>query len=223
MWAAVLEISAHTHNAECKMTSVIYAIINIVDDNHYVGQTSNKENRWIEHRKSLKAFHHHSLYLQRAWCKHGKDSFIFVVLENVDNTSDLLAREQHWMDLLQPEYNIAKVAGSRLGVRQSDEAREKMRQSHIGKSWHTEESRRLASERMIGNKYAAGQKHTAERIEARAVLHRGKSKSDEHKEKIAAGNRGKIVSEETRKKMSEAAKNRKKPLDKNLNVPSIWR
>lgn len=188
----------------------IYAIINILDDKCYVGQASDKNYRWQVHRKELRGFYHHSILLQRAWSKHGEGNFIFTVLEVLDNTENLTKREQHWIDTLKPEYNIAKVAGSCLGVKRSEKSIEKMRQSHLGKSWHTEESKRLASERMIGNTYNNGIKQTPERIEARAKLHRGKPKSEDHKAKIAEGNRGKIVSAETRERMRRSAISRYK-------------
>jgi group I intron endonuclease len=37
-----------------------------------------------------------------------------------------IKREQHYLDLLQPEYNILKNAGSRLGSNQSEESRAKI-------------------------------------------------------------------------------------------------
>lgn len=183
----------------------IYAIINIVDDKHYIGQTFDRDFRWKEHLKSLKGFYHHSILLQRAWHKHGADKFIFVVLEVLTDISKLNERERYWGNLLKPEYNIAPLGGSMRGYKHTEEAKINMSNAHKGKIQHSEEEKKKRSERMKGNKFAAGKKHTAERIEARALLHRGKPKSIEHKAKIAAGNRGKLISEETKRKMSEAA------------------
>jgi hypothetical protein len=36
-------------------------------------------------------------------------------------TAELISREQYYIDLLNPEYNICKVAGSRLGCKHSPE------------------------------------------------------------------------------------------------------
>lgn len=192
----------------------IYAIINIIDDKLYVGQAADKDYRWREHRKQLRGFYHHNLYLQHAWSKYGEQSFIFVVLEVLDDISKLNDRESHWARILSADYNIALAGQGMRGYKHTDQARLNMSKSHKGKSFHTEERKRLLSEQMKGNKLNLGSKQSAERIEARAKLHRGKPKSAEHKAKIAAGNRGKIVSEETRRKMSEAAKRRKKLLTK---------
>jgi group I intron endonuclease len=42
-----------------------------------------------------------------------------------------LEREQYYLDLLTPEYNILKVAGSSLGRKHSDEAKAKMREKAL--------------------------------------------------------------------------------------------
>jgi group I intron endonuclease len=205
----------------------IYAIINILDDKHYVGQAKDRDYRWQIHRKELRGFYHHSILLQRAWSKYGEKNFIFVVLEVLDSIKDLIAseqkvilddREQWWMDTLKSEYNISKVAGSRLGVKQSDNARLKMRESHLGKSWHTENSRKLASERMLSNTYNTGRKQTPERIEARAALHR-KPKTQEHKDKIAAAQKGRTLTEAHKQKLR---KPKRKSIDKNFKLDLSW-
>ena len=89
----------------------------------------------------------------------------------------------------------------------SIEAKEKMRQAQLGKT-KSEETKFKMSEQRKGNKFAAGIKHSKERIETRLINIRGVPKSAEHKAKIAEGNRGKTISEETKRKMSEAAKRR---------------
>ena len=188
---------------------VIYAIINVVNEKHYVGQASDKLKRFREHKKTLRGNYHCNVLLQRAFNKYGEDKFIFVVLENLLSCDQLNAREQHWIDLLKPEYNLAPVAGSLLGYKHSEEARENMSEAHKGRK-HSAETRAKMSAARMGNKNAAGSKRSKEHMDALLANNRGKPKSLEHKAKIGAGNRGKFVSEETRQRQSEAARNRKK-------------
>jgi group I intron endonuclease len=47
------------------------------------------------------------------------------ILEYCD-TNDVIAREQYYIDLLIPEYNILKKAGSRIGHPHTDETRQKL-------------------------------------------------------------------------------------------------
>jgi hypothetical protein len=62
--------------------------------------------------------------MQRAYDKYG--DFSFQILEEWE--PDLVvAMEQYWMNMLQPDLNILPVAGSRLGVRASEATKEKQR------------------------------------------------------------------------------------------------
>jgi group I intron endonuclease len=201
----------------------IYAIINIVDDKHYIGQASDRDFRWKEHLKSLRGFYHHSILLQRAWCKHGANNFIFVVLEVLSDTSKLNEREIYWGKLLKPEYNIAPLGGSMRGYEHTEEARLNMSNAHKGKKHHSEEHKKRLAERMKGNTWNVGRKHSAEHIETRAKAHRGKIISEEtkikmslaqkgrklteeHKQKLSVAKKGKNLSDNHKKKLSEAAK-----------------
>ena len=130
----------------------IYAIINIVNDKHYVGQAADKDYRWREHRKSLRGFYHHSLPLQRAWSKYGEQNFIFVVLEKLDEVDDLNEREAHWGKLLKPEYNVAPLGGSMRGYKHTEEARQNMSDAHKGYKASAETKARMSAQR-IGNKF----------------------------------------------------------------------
>jgi group I intron endonuclease len=127
--------------------SGIYIIKNTVNGHCYVGQAASIGDRWYTHKSHLSKGYHHSAYLQHAWNKYGSDSFSFEVLEFVEKDRDILAkREQFWFDKLSPEYNIAPVAGSSLGLKhppRSDEFRMKMSQLKKGTKLSEEQRERL--------------------------------------------------------------------------------
>ena len=58
--------------------------------------------------------------------KHGYSNFSLEILEYC-TASLCIDREQYYLDLLQPEYNILKKAGSSLGYRHSEEAKAKLK------------------------------------------------------------------------------------------------
>ena len=108
--------------------SGIYQIANIVNGKRYIGSAVNIAQRWRQHRCELRKGRHNPI-LQNAWRKYGPEAFSFSTLEVVEDVKDLIAREQHYIDCLRPEYNAVKVAGSNLGLKLSEEAR-----SRIGKA-----------------------------------------------------------------------------------------
>ena len=77
-----------------------------------MGSAIDFETRWRAHRRVLNSGKHGAL-LQRAWNAHGAEAFEFVVLESFDGDTVLRrAREQHYIDTLDSEYNRMRTAGS---------------------------------------------------------------------------------------------------------------
>lgn len=93
------------------------------------------------------------MLIYKALLAHGFVNFRLEILEHCES-SELLKREQHYIDLLKPEYNILKIAGSRLGVKHSEEAKAKIKAGALGRS---EEA--LAKNREHLKKLNASQKH----------------------------------------------------------------
>jgi group I intron endonuclease len=114
----------------------IYLIRNKVNNNIYIGSAINISNRKKTHLHQLKYNIHHCNYLQRSFNKHGKDNFIFEILEYCEKDK-LIEREQHFINILNPRYNICRIAGSSLGVKRNNETKKKLSESHKGqKAWN---------------------------------------------------------------------------------------
>ena len=117
--------------------SGIYSIVHNESGKIYIGSAINLYKREHEHRFDLDTNCHDNQRLQNAWNKYGKDAFKFEVLEIVQDPSNLLIKEQWWMDKLQSYdrnkgFNIRKIAESNFGLKHSPETIEKMSQSHLG-------------------------------------------------------------------------------------------
>ncbi len=126
------------------MLSGIYKIENIINNHIYIGSCSSFNVRKGAHICLLKQNKHHSQYLQNAYNKYGKDSFNILMIESVEDKSLLLEREQYYIDTLNPEYNICRIAGSTQGRRFSEEHKQRLSNSLKGKK-RTEEQKRQAS------------------------------------------------------------------------------
>lgn len=98
----------------------------------YVGSSKNVYKRWNRHKNDLKSQNHHCKFLQRIWNKYGENSLDFRILENVEDYTKLIQREQDWIDFLCPNLNGSKYAIPTKDKKVSLETREKLRISHLG-------------------------------------------------------------------------------------------
>ena len=64
--------------------------------------------------------------IDRALFKYGFNNFSFEILEYCDKNI-LLEREQYYLNLLKPDYNVVELAGNTLGYKHNEESLEKMR------------------------------------------------------------------------------------------------
>ena len=158
-----------------KIISGIYIIKNKINDKVYIGSSVDIFKRWAGHKSYLNKQKHINIYLQRAWNKHGEESFEFIVVEEVEKATDLVPREQYWIDIkksAEEGYNIKKRADSRLGLKLSEEAKKKISEKNMGHIV-TEETRKkiaMAQKGMIHSQSHLdelhrnwkGRKHTEE-------------------------------------------------------------
>lgn len=116
------------------MTCGVYQFLNIVNGWKYVGSSVSVEKRCASHLEELRAGKHINRHLQNAWTKYGAEAFEWSILEEC-KPDELLEREQSY---LPPErtvaalktngfYNHCPVAGSWLGVKHSEETKQKMK------------------------------------------------------------------------------------------------
>jgi group I intron endonuclease len=156
------------------MKAIIYKIENIRTSDCYIGSTVNYSRRSKRHFEDLKRKIHHSLILQRAWDKYGEQLFRIFKLETFDYSTkeEILNKEQEYLDLVKPKYNVCRIAGSQLGTKRSKEFREKCSERMKGKEpWNKGEKLPKQSEET-----------KAKRIKSLI----GRSVSEETKSKIKA-------------------------------------
>lgn len=112
----------------------VYQIKNLVNGKFYVGSTIRiSRRRRYEHFGELQRNKHSNSHLQSAFNKYGKDSFLFIVIEEYKFPSNyskelildyVIGREDYYIQLLHPEYNI-KVDVT--GLNHNETAIEKIR------------------------------------------------------------------------------------------------
>jgi group I intron endonuclease len=62
----------------------------------YVGSAKNFSKRWKRHLKDLELGVHSSIKLQRSYDKHGKDVFVFEIIERIKYEKDLIIERENF-------------------------------------------------------------------------------------------------------------------------------
>jgi group I intron endonuclease len=116
---------------ELKDNSGVYGFLSKTTGKLYIGSSINLNIRFDNHLKGLRS----NIKLQNAINKYNLQDFIFVVFEYCE-AEILVSREQFYIDILKPEFNILKIAGSSLGYKHTEKSLAKMRkmQESIDKS-----------------------------------------------------------------------------------------
>jgi len=140
----------------------------------YIGSAVDVQQRWRCHLHLLRKNKHDNNKLQNHYNKYGELDLVFIIIEPCF-PQFLIIREQFYIDTLKPWFNIAKIAGSQLGFK------------------HSEETIRNNSLAKIGNKNMLGKHHSKESNEKNRQSHLGKKLLFKRKR----------LSEDDRKKMSE--------------------
>jgi group I intron endonuclease len=114
------------------MESGIYLIKNIVNNKIYIGSAKDINRRWVQHKSSLRLQTHHSKKLQNGFNKYGVDAFVYSIVELCSEDA-MMIKEQYWIDLLTPWYNVSLKAvsgGTTLKGKPWPEARRRAQDNH---------------------------------------------------------------------------------------------
>lgn len=119
--------------------SGVYCIKNTANNKFYIGSTCNSfQSRLRNHSLNLERNTHCNKYLQKSWRKYGKNNFTFIILEACEPKKKIvLNREQYYIDILFPKYNICKIAKSCKGRKMSKHNKELVRKRMSGKNNHS--------------------------------------------------------------------------------------
>src|SRR5574343_160750 len=174
----------------------VYEIRNLMDGKTYIGSSSRcVQRRLATHRTSLNRGDHDNFKLQIAWLKCPREAFEFNLIEECPKEK-CIEREQYWMNLLAPEYNIAKQACNTAHF--TDMMKSMIRKRSLGYS-HTEKAKnairqaalnRGKTPQWVRNLMSDGHKKSNHKRPVRGPM------SAEQKLKISASKKGRVISRE---------------------------
>jgi hypothetical protein len=137
-----------------KGKSGIYRWVNQINGKSYIGSSINIARRMYEYYNSKYLLSKKTI-IYKALLKYGYSNFSLEILEYCDK-KDLISREQYYLDLLKPEYNILEKAGNSLGYKHSDISKLKISEKLKGGNHpffgkiHLEDTRRACEPRGLG-------------------------------------------------------------------------
>lgn len=169
----------------------IYKITNILNNQVYIGQAINIQNRIREHKELLNRNCHTNNHLQRAWNLYGAKNFIFSVVEICDEKM-LTQKEQFWIDF----YG---------GINSNKTYNQRDAGSH---GTHSEETKLKISNTQRSVPKKPGRKVSETGKLSLSLSHIGKHPSNETRQKMSIAQRGKKHTEETKRKIAEKNKQR---------------
>ena len=109
--------------AENKDKAVVYRWVNNINNKTYIGSSINLSIR-LHKYYSVKHLTNHKTPIHNALLKYGFKNFTLEILEYCENGINPIVREQYYLDLLKPEYNVLEQAGSSLGFKHKAETLE---------------------------------------------------------------------------------------------------
>lgn len=180
---------------------VIYKIINLTNAKFYIGSTVKWRTRVRTHRRKLAAGSHHCIPLQNAWNKYGEAAFIFRIIAEVSDPSELHGVEQVFLDEHHGTdqcYNLARYTdNSTRGVPHSAQHKARISEA-LKQRYETHKHPRL------------NLPHSEESKALMRTNRAGKAVSEETKAKLREANLGKQASVETKAKLSAMRKGKER-------------
>jgi group I intron endonuclease len=123
--------------------SAIYCIENVLNHFKYIGFATNVSVRWYEHKSRLNKNKHENEYLQRSYNLHGKDSFIYYIIQELPCDIEILGLlETYWIVYYDSHidnghgYNMSYGGDGRLGYKHSEESKKKIGDAQKGEKNH---------------------------------------------------------------------------------------
>jgi group I intron endonuclease len=153
--------------SEKQKGGVIYKITNEVDGKFYIGSTNNLIKRYYTHIHDIRSSKNTCVKLIRAVNKHGEENFKFEIVCECP-TDEILKTEQGYIDSLNPHYNVAKIAGSNLGIKRTEEV--KLRKSVSQKENWKDEAYRTKHLKNLSNNWKSGTSHKMAKLTEEQVI-----------------------------------------------------
>lgn len=167
MILAISSENKQKYFSEKQKGGVVYKITNEVDGKFYIGSTNNLIKRYYTHIHDIRSGKNTCVKLIRAVSKYGEENFKFEIVCECP-TNEVLKTEQEYIDSLKPHYNVAKIAGSNLGIKRTEEVKLKKSASQK-KNWE-DEAYRIKHLENLSKNWKTGSSHNMAKLTEEQVI-----------------------------------------------------
>ena len=187
--------------------SGIYFIKNIINDQVYIGSSSNIYQRYLCHRGRLLNNKHHNKHLQYSINKYGIDNFEFQIIAECPKEKTYLEKlENFFLNTIKNKYNTAKVAANGTGKILTDLHKSNISKGNIGRIVTKETKEKIRVKHLGKSPVNKGVPTTEEQKIKISNSHKGKKLSKDTINKLRILNTGKTLTDSAKLKCSKASK-----------------
>ena len=123
----------------------VYKWTNKLNGKSYIGSSVNLSKRLSNYYNyTFLSKLQHNMLIYKALLKHGHSNFSLEILEYCDKNTTI-EKEQYYLDLIEPEYNVLPMAGSRLGSKHKQDTLNKFKNRKITSEHKTKLVKHLLS------------------------------------------------------------------------------
>ena len=154
--------------------SGVYIWENKINGNRYIGSSINLTFRLMRYFNSNHLLKYANMNICKALLKHGYSNFSLSILEHCESNK-CLEREQYYIDLFKPEYNILQRAGSSLGYKHTEEAIAKIVAAKKGKKLNPKWIAKIVAAAEGRKSPMEGKKHLEKTLKKMSEAKKGKN------------------------------------------------
>jgi group I intron endonuclease len=146
---------------------IVYKITNTLNGDFYIGSSTNLYKRYYTHMNHMRKGIKSCVILNRAAEKYGEKNFTFEIVAKCP-IEYVIKLEQWFITNLKPQYNIAKIAGSNLGIKRTKET--KLKKSISQKENWKDETYRTKHLENLSKNWKTGSNHKMAKLTEDQVI-----------------------------------------------------